>query len=68
MEGKKKERKEKKGRVILFIFSVFSLAPSFFSLHLIQLSATITKPTLHGRVTERVREGCGRDTVYRYGK
>ena len=53
---------EKKKNINRFYF-----APSFF-FHLIhvQLPATITTPTKHSEVEERVREGCSRDTVYRF--
>lgn len=59
MEKEKKELKIKEGKKI----SVFTFAPPLF-FHLIQLPATITTPTLHGKVAERVRGGCSRDTVY----
>lgn len=58
---RKKEEKRKWGKKKI----VFTLHYSF-SLHLLQLPATITMPKLHGKVAERVRGACGMDTVYRF--
>lgn len=60
-EEKKEKKKREKEKINLFFTLHFS-----FSLHLLQLPAAITMPTLHGKVAERVRGGCGRDTVYRF--
>lgn len=55
---KKKKKREKSS-------TVFTFAPSFF-FHLILLPATITTSAKQSEVEERVREGCSRDTVYRF--
>jgi len=59
-ENGKRKRKEKNHQ------TVFTLHLPSSSLIHVQLPATITTSTKQSEVAERVREGCSRDTVYRF--
>lgn len=60
---RKKRGKERKKKGMRKKKNFFTLHFSF-SLHLLQLPATITMTPSHGKVAERVRGACGMDIVY----